>query len=909
MNPRHPLTVLGVVALLLVTAVRSFAGGPLLLRAPGQPFLWPNGGRMIPFNPDQGALGTLTNAQAVAQTADAFRAWADIPSATATHQNAGALPEDVNENNFEPYFFPEAPDGLTAIVYDENGAIFDLLFGPGSGILGFAGPEWVDTDTGAIVEGVGFMNGGVLLEVPPFPVEEMLSIQVHEFGHLQNLAHTVINGQIPVGDATGPSPFDTFPPESLVNRIETMYPFLYIDGGMATPHRDDIAMFSTLYPEPTFAATTGTITGRIVAPNNRSLLTGVNVIARNIANPYDDVVSAISSDFTDDFTPGRPLVGVYTLRGLTPGADYAVYVDQIEDGGFSTPPRILPGPEEFYNGAAESDDPATDPPGNDFAAVRAFGGQPVGNVNIIFNDPPNPLPAGDDTFHEIFPAFTFEFGGERYESVWVNANGNLTFGAPSADFSETTAELLTGPPRIAALWDDLNPSAAPGSVAFSESRGAFTVTFTNVPHHQTGGANSFAVTLFAGHGHGDDGEFRISYGDISATGGIAGYSVGGRLASGFELETDLSTARSRTLGGHGMAAVFEAFTGADNDLDNRRFDFDSPGRFRDRFEPNDSPVSGDHHGVDCDHDDHDDRGRGLVRLPFNTVDRFSEVHPGDVDFFRFRASAGDILAIETLPGLTALDTVIGIFDDEGTLLLSDDDGGAGLLSRLLVQIAVDGVYSVGVSTFPDFNFTGAGEDAGRYVLNISKYRGTVLDFGTDPLADPSVGIALSTFEFPFQGQRWSSLFVNDNGNLTFGAGSDDFSETVPEFLAGPPRIAALWDDLNALGGLIIAEEEDHEVRVHFVSVPEFFVTGSNYFTFKLDRRGNISIDYGATNRSDGLVGVTQGGGMADPGPIDISRAWRLSADGTTYEQFSGVSFGTWGGVDLSFREIEFRKPR
>ena len=912
MTPKHPRTILGAVTLLLLAAVHSFAGGPLLLRAPGKPFLWPNGGRMIPFNPDQGGLGTLTNAEAVAQTAAAFQAWANISSATATHANAGLLPEDVDETNFEPYFFPVEPDGFSAIVYDEDGAIFDLLFGPGSGILGFAGPEWVDTETGAIVEGVGFMNGGVLLEDPPFPVAEMLSIQVHEFGHYQNLAHTVINGQILEGpDTTGPTPFDTFPrPASFVNRIETMYPFLFINGGMATPHPDDIAIFSTLYPEPSFALTTGTISGKIVAPNNRSLLTGVNVIARNIANPFDDAVSAISSDFTDDFSRGSPFVGVYTLRGLTPGADYAVYVDRLLAGGFSTPPRLLPGPEEFYNGATESNDPATDPPGNTFTAVRARAGLPARNINIIFTTPPSPLPAGDDTSHELFPSFTFELGGQHYESVWVNANGNLTFGAPSGDFTETTAEMLTGPPRIAALWDDLNAAAAPGSVTYAESRDALTVTFTNVPEFPNVGANSFTFTLYDSRGHWDDGRFRVWYGDISALDGVAGYSVGGRLTSGFEHETDLSAARSRTLGGDGLTAVFEAFTASDNDLDNRTFDFESPGRFRDRFEPNDSPVARDRHdGDDCDHDDHDDCGRGLLRLPFNTVERFSEIHPGDLDFYRFRAKAGDILAIETLPGLTALDTVIGIFDDEGTLLLGDDDGGAGLLSRLLVQIEVDGTYSVGVSTFPDLGFTGAGEDFGRYVLNISSYRGTVLDFGDDPIADPSVEVGLSTFTFPFQGASWSSLFVNDNGNLTFGAGSDDFTESVADLLAGPPRIAALWDDLNALGGLIIAEEKNRELRIHFVSVPEFFVTGSNYFTLTLDRWGNVDIDYGATNRGDALVGITQGGGAADPGPIDISRARRLSVDGTSYELFSGVSFTTYGGVDLSFKEIEFKKPR
>ena len=109
-------------------------------------------------------------------------------------------------------------------------------------------------------------------------------------------------------------------------------------------------------------------------------------------------------------------------------------------------------------------------------------------------------------------------------------------------------------------------------------------------------------------------------------------------------------------------------------------------------------------------------------------------------------------------------------------------------------------------------------------------------------------------------------------------------------------------------GLVIAEEKDRALEIHFVSVPEFLATGTNYFSVKLDRRGDITIDYGATNRSDAMVGVTQGGGAADPGPIDLSRAWR-SAAGTTYELFTPpASFATYGGVDLSFQEIAFKKP-
>ena len=185
------------------------------------------------------------------------------------------------------------------------------------------------------------------------------------------------------------------------------------------------------------------------------------------------------------------------------------------------------------------------------------------------------------------------------------------------------------------------------------------------------------------------------------------------------------------------------------------------------------------------------------------------------------------------------------------------------------------------------------------MLSINRYRGTILPVGDDT----SVEVPLE-FPFPFQGANRASVFVNGNGNLTFGAANADFTETVSELLSGPPRIAPLWDDLNPVGGLVIAEPRHNELAIHFVSVPEFLATGTNYFSVLMNRNGSVQIDYGATNRSDALVGVTQGMGAPDPGPIDLSQGM-LDALGTSYETFGG-SFGTYGGVDLSFRRLRFR---
>ncbi len=682
-----------VLAALLSFAPAAFAGGPLEVCRPGVPFAWPNGGANIPWNPDQGSLGPLTNAQAATLVGLSFGQWDAIPSASTTYLRGAALPEDVTVANFVPYIFPTAPDGLSAIVFDNTGEIFDLLFGPGSGVLGFAGPEWLDPDTCEIAEGVAFLNGPTFTSLPV-----SLDIMVHEFGHYQNLAHSVVNGQIVLGDTSGPTPNNTFPIVTLVNRVETMYPFYFGPAaGFATPDRDDIGIFSTIYPAPGFFASTGTITGRILASNGTTPRSGFNVIARNIANPMVDAVSSISGDMTRNYAPDAPLAGVYTLRGLTPGAQYAIFVDGIMEGGFSTPPGILPGPEEFYNGVNEGNNSSTDVP-NQFTPVLSVAGSVVDDIDIIFNrfTPGAPLFLGDDGAVELALPFGFRMCGTTHNAIIVNANGTVTFGAPNPDFSESAAEFLAGPPQIAGLWDDLNPAAG-GTVTFEETNNTFTVKFIGVPERTgpvTGtGSNTFSITLTRS-------QILVSYGAMTALDGLAGVSCGGAITSGFETPEDLSARAGPIVNLQMQPAVYERFVaptptspGSPNDLSNLTLRYTPTTDYFDHFEPNDSL----------------DRSRN-VSLPFNTIPvvRFTELStPDDVDFFRFKAEAGQDIVAEILT--SQIDTVLGLCHRaSGTLLAVDDDSGLGPLSRIRFRIPVDGEYAIAVSSFPDFEFDGGG---------------------------------------------------------------------------------------------------------------------------------------------------------------------------------------------------------
>jgi len=133
------------IALLLFSSPQSaLAGGPIAICQSGQPFLWPNGGIGIRFNPDQGGLGPLNNAQAVAEVQTAFGVWQAVPTAKASFVNAGPLSINVDISNFAEFLFPLAPDGLNAIVFDETEKFLTCSSGLIRESWVFAGPEWID---------------------------------------------------------------------------------------------------------------------------------------------------------------------------------------------------------------------------------------------------------------------------------------------------------------------------------------------------------------------------------------------------------------------------------------------------------------------------------------------------------------------------------------------------------------------------------------------------------------------------------------------------------------------------------------------------------------------------------------------------------------------------------------------
>ncbi|HLA80828.1 MAG TPA: hypothetical protein VJP78_04240 [Thermoleophilia bacterium] len=172
-------------------------------------------------------------------------------------------------------------------------------------------------------------------------------------------------------------------------------------------------------------------------------------------------------------------------------------------------------------------DPTILQPGEDFDlsgktltfTPKAGGGYTIGiAVGAINPDLGTNLALGDDASTGALPlGFSFPFFGTSYSSVFTNSNGYVTFAAASGfinfnsgpDLSTVLDQMAGGFPRIAALWNDLNPSAG-GGVFFNALADRALITWSTVPRFGAPGtSNTFQITLFPG------GVIQLTYGSIS----------------------------------------------------------------------------------------------------------------------------------------------------------------------------------------------------------------------------------------------------------------------------------------------------------------------------------------------------------------------------------------------------------
>ena len=164
--------------------------------------------------------------------------------------------------------------------------------------------------------------------------------------------------------------------------------------------------------------------------------------------------------------------------------------------------------------------------------------------------------------------FSFPFYGQRYESVFIHSDGNVTFGQPehSSDIRDFV-RMVVGPPRIAAYFADLDPSQPDAAVTYLSDRTRFLITWNNVPFYaEAPGAavprQTFQLALFP------DGRIEVHLRQIQVTQaavgansplGVIGLAPGGATRIDQVTFVDYAGAAAGAL----STAIVEEFSGTE----------------------------------------------------------------------------------------------------------------------------------------------------------------------------------------------------------------------------------------------------------------------------------------------------------------------------------------------------------
>ena len=151
-------------------------------------------------------------------------------------------------------------------------------------------------------------------------------------------------------------------------------------------------------------------------------------------------------------------------------------------------------------------------------AVTSFPTDPTGGTTLTLSD---------DSFVPVTPGggVQVKLYGISYSTFYVGSNGYVTFGSGDSSLSETLSSHFNKP-RVAALFDDLNPATG-GSVTWKQLADRIAVTYQGVPEYSSSNSNSFQIELFF------DGRIRITCLGIAATDGLIGLSRGQGVPGGF----------------------------------------------------------------------------------------------------------------------------------------------------------------------------------------------------------------------------------------------------------------------------------------------------------------------------------------------------------------------------------------
>ncbi|MEW6239059.1 MAG: dockerin type I domain-containing protein [Candidatus Omnitrophota bacterium] len=287
-------------------ASASWAGGPLSVYN-GSPVTWKPNGKTLLYQVDQGAMGPLSNYQAINLIQTAFQKWSRVDTSTLAFDKAkDVLSEDVTSKNYNR-IVNSLPSDANPIIFDDDGSIIDLLMGSGSktNILGLTSTSINNSD---IVKAQIVFNG-YYFEREHYSQTKIQATFLHEVGHVFGLDHSQYSRHL-AQDGIG----------SNDGTISVLYPTTTDDDSQRQELSfDDKIAVSNLYPTIYHKNSTGSIRGTVKRGSTE--LPGVNIIARDANDPVSRIATTVSGTYNNR--------GAYEIAGLPPGK-YEVMAEAVD---------------------------------------------------------------------------------------------------------------------------------------------------------------------------------------------------------------------------------------------------------------------------------------------------------------------------------------------------------------------------------------------------------------------------------------------------------------------------------------------------------------------------------------------------------------------------------------------------
>lgn len=496
---------------------------------------------------------------------------------------------------------------------------------------------------------------------------------------------------------------------------------------------------------------------------------------------------------------------------------------------------------------------------------------------------PNGLALTPSIEHEVVPATTagptsddgnvnyafqclssFDFYGVTYTDLFVNSNGNITFGSGDTDFNATEAEMLSDQPRVAPFWTDVSPNID-GLITITETASSVAIEYAAIPNFGAGAGNNLhTMTAYLN----SDGSIDMAWAQLDSDGqtSIAGISPGG----GLSLANPVDIAGGTATSGGSLEALYQVFDSSCGNEAQRLVGAIAS------FTPT---------GVDS----YDVNSTAGPAPTFSA----SGVSPNTGD-----DTGGDIVQVSG-----------AFFDLAGSYSVEFGAGNAASSVVVIDNCTIECTSPPGTGTV-DVIVTDTVSLASATITGAFTYVPAGVNTQNFALGDDSSGtyaMSVAPADFTFYGVSHTSLFVNSNGNVTFGSGDTDFSPSEAEFLSDQPRIAPFWSDLAS--NTIVVTETANDITIDY-NANHHAGGGPNIASLVLDKAtGNITMNVtqgdsfnGVSGANVAWAGISAGGGLGASTLADLSAGGTVLAGAVNDAILEGFSGGNY---DLDGLSIPF----